>query len=125
MDAITQAILTARAAYSAARQHADETADALSLVEADLFLNCGYPALGKNETERKAVFDNLKRSDRAWALAKRAADNAQRAKTAAADALANAEDVRRGYENELRRQWLQCQFGVNIDPAEFYSDNQF
>jgi len=125
MDEITKSIIAYRAAYTAARQTADETAEALSLAEAELFLNSNYSALGKNETERKAVFDNLKRTDPALYSAKCRNDVAQRAKATAADDLAAAEDVRRAYENELRRQWLQSQFGVVIDPAKFCSDIQF
>ena len=125
MDEITKAIIARRNDFTAARQHADETREALQLAEAELFLNSNYPGLGKNEPERKAVFDSLKRSDRAYCTAAQAAQIAERRKATAADALAAAEDVRRAYENELRRQWLLSQFGVNIDPAKFYSDFQF
>jgi hypothetical protein len=125
MDSITKTIIERRNTYTAARQAADDAADTLSLVEAELFLDCGYTALGKNDTERKAIFDNLKRNDSGWQIASHAAYTALHQKAAAADALAAAEDARRAYENELRRQWLIGQFGVNVDPAQFYSDIQF
>jgi len=125
MDTLTQAIITRRERLTAARQHAEMTHAALALAEADLFLNCGYTTLGKNEAERKAIFDNLKRNDAAYRLALQGAQIAERAKATAADDLAAAEDARRAYENELRRVFLQCQFGVNVDPAKFSLDNQF
>jgi hypothetical protein len=78
-----------------------------------------------SEAERKAIFDNLKRNDAGCRLALQGAQIAERAKATAADDLAAAEDARRAYENELRRQWLLSQFGVNVDPAKFSLDNQF
>ena len=117
MDKITQAITERRALLTIALQRATAAKEALSLAEAQLYMDCHYKGLGRNETERKAAFEILKHQRLAVQLAE--LREAEQRKQEASDALDEAQDVRRAYENALRGAFLAERYNVNVSIADF------
>ena len=119
LDVLTANVIKARAEFTQARRDLKDAEEALQMSEADLFLRCDYKALGSNETERKAKFEALKRTDGAYGKALYRRNVAESVSDALKDALETAQDCRRAYENALKAAYLEGQFGSIVRPEDF------
>jgi hypothetical protein len=75
--------------------------------------------LGKNETERKARFIVIKGESKEYGSAIRHRDEMQTCYNNAVNALKEAEDARREYEDAIAATLLEARYGLTIEPLDF------
>ena len=115
MDTLTNEIITARQAHSAAKLHYNEVKEQLDLIEASLFLECDYKGLGSNEAIRKAAFAvNVLAKDARAVQLKGALAKAEQVKENTWVTLENLLEQRRDYENRIRAEFLHQRYNVIV-----------